>query len=123
MDVIGVRLGATPRTRHCDPQGHALEVGETCLVDTESGPQFGTVVAPILATPFDGPSSGLPKVVRRASHDDEEAYARKVADEQGARTFCLEKIAERRMPIKLGHVERQLDGRKMTFYFTAEGRI
>ena len=123
MDVIGVRLGVTPRTRHCDPQGHALEVGETCLVETDAGPQLGTVVAPILANPFYGPTSRLPKIVRRASRDDEEAYARKVADEQGARSFCLERIAERRMPIKLGHVDRQLDGRKMTFYFTAEGRI
>src|SRR5689334_16310896 len=103
MDVIGIRLGAMPRTRHCDPQGHALEVGETCLVDTETGPQFGTVVAPILANPFYTPASRLPKIVRRANLDDEEAYARKVADEEGARSYCLERIAERRMSIKLGH--------------------
>jgi cell fate regulator YaaT (PSP1 superfamily) len=123
MDVIGIRLGVTPRTRHCDPAGLFLEVGETCLVDTTEGPQFGTVVAPVLENPFYATGTRLPKVVRRASRDDEESYARKLADEQQARLFCLERIAERRMPIKLGHVDRQLDGRKMTFYFTAEGRI
>jgi len=123
MDVIGIRLGVTPRTRHCDPAGLPLEVGETCVVETEQGPQLGTVVAPILANPFYAAGARIPKVVRRASREDEEAYARKLADEQQARAFCLARIAERRMPIKLGLVDRQLDERKMTFYFTAEGRI
>jgi cell fate regulator YaaT (PSP1 superfamily) len=123
MDVIGIRLGPTPRARHCDPAGLSLEVGETCVVDTDQGPQLGTVVAPILPNPFYPTGARLPRVVRRASREDEEAYARKLADEQQARAFCLARIAERRMPIKLGLVDRQLDERKMTFYFTAEGRI
>jgi len=123
MDVVGIRLGVTPRTRHCDPAGLPLEVGESCLVDTDSGLQFGTVVAPILGNPFYKAGARLPKVLRRASRDDEEAYARKLAAEQEARGFCFDKIQERRLPLKLGHVDRQLDGRKMTFYFTSEGRI
>ncbi len=123
MDVVGIRLGATPRARHCDPAGLPLEVGESCLVDTDQGLQFGTVVAPILGNPFYRSGAKLPKVIRRASRDDEEAYARKVAAEQDARAFCLERISERGMPLTLGLVDRQLDGRKMTFYFTSEGRI
>ncbi len=85
MDIIGIRLGVTPRTRHCDPAGFPLEVGEACLVDTEHGLQFGTVVAPILGNPFYKVGARLPKVVRRASRDDEEAYARKLATEKEAR--------------------------------------
>lgn len=123
MDVVGIRLGTTPRTRHCDPAGFPLEVGETCLVETDQGLQFGTVVAPILGNPFYRTGARLPKVARRASREDEDAYERKLAAEKDARAFCFAKIAERRMPLKLGHVDRQLDGRKMTFYFTSEGRI
>jgi len=123
MDVIGIRLGVTPRTRHCDPAGLALDVGESCLVDTEQGLQFGTVVAPTLGNPFYKHGARLPKVVRRASRDDEESYARKLAAEQDARAFCLAKIAERKLALKLGSIDRQLDGRKMTFHFTSEGRI
>jgi len=123
MDVIGIRLGVTPRTRHCDPAGLPLEVGEACVVDTDQGLQFGTVVAPIMGNPFYKTGARLPKVIRRASRDDEEAYARKRAAEQDARAYCLAKIGERKMPLKLGQVDRQLDGRKMTFYFTSEGRI
>ena len=123
MDVIGVRIGVTPRSRNCDPGGLTLEVGESCLVETAHGLQFGTVAAPIVANPFYVAGTRLPKVVRRASRDDEESYARKLAVEQEARSFCLAKIGERRLPMKLGHVDRQLDGRRMTFYFTSEGRI
>jgi cell fate regulator YaaT (PSP1 superfamily) len=123
MDVVGIRLGVTPRTRHCDPAGLPLEVGASCVVDTDQGLQFGTVVAPILGNPFYKNSARLPKVLRLASRDDEEAYAQKLSAEQQARAFCIDKIVERNLPIKLGHIDRQLDGRKMTFYFTSEGRI
>src|SRR5204863_2426738 len=68
-------------------------------------------------------SARLPKVLRLASQDDEEAYAQKLSAEQQARAFCIDKIVERNLPLKLGHIDRQLDGRKMTFYFTSEGRI
>ena len=95
MDVIGIRLGATPRTRNCDPAGFILDVGETCLVDTEHGLQFGTVVAAALSNPFYKVGARLPKILRRASRDDEEAYARKLAAEQDARAFCLARISER----------------------------
>jgi cell fate regulator YaaT (PSP1 superfamily) len=123
MDVIGIRLGSTPRTRHCDPSGLLLEVGEACVVETDQGLQFGTVVASVFGNPFYRPGTRLPKVLRKANRDDEEAYARKLAAEHEARSFCITKIGERRLPIKLGMVERQLDGRKITFYFTSEGRI
>jgi cell fate regulator YaaT (PSP1 superfamily) len=123
MNVVGIRLGVTPRTRNCDPGGIPLDVGESCVVDTDSGLQFGTVIAPTLWNPFYKPGARLPKVLRGATRDDEEAYARKRAAEQDARAFCLGKITERRMPLKLGLVDRQLDGRKMTFHFTSEGRI
>ena len=123
MNIIGIRFGVAPRTRNCDPAGVPLEVGDPCVVDTEQGTQFGTVVAPEFENPFYKPGARLPKVMRRATRDDEEAYARKLAAEQDARAFCQAKINERRMPLKLGPIDRQLDGRKMTFHFTSEGRI
>ncbi len=123
MNVVGIRMGATPRNRYCDPVGIPFEVGETCMVDTEHGLQFGTVIAPPIENPFYKPGNRLPKVLRRATRDDEEAYARKIAAEQDARSFCLARIAERNLPLKLGLVDRQLDGRRMTFHFTAEGRV
>ena len=110
MDVVTIRLASSVRPRPCDPAGHELEVGESCLVDHEGTVEFGTVVSPVLANPFWSPGARLPRVLRRATIEDEEAFARK-------------SIAERGLSMKLGKVEQQLDGRKLTFHFTAEGRV
>jgi cell fate regulator YaaT (PSP1 superfamily) len=123
MEIVGIRLGTAARTRSCDPSGLPLEVGDTCLVDTDQGPQVGTVTATVLENPYFAPGTRLPRVIRRASRDDEESYARKLAAEQEARAFCLERIVERNIPMKLGHVDCPLDGRRMTFLFTSEGRV
>ena len=123
MNVVGIRLGALAKSRTCDPVGHALEVGDTCLVDTEHGVQLGTVSTTVLANPFYPDGARLPRVVRRATREDEESYARKVAGEQDARSYCLARIQERALPMKLGYVERDLAGRRLTFYFTSEVRV
>lgn len=123
MNVVGVRLASHAKTRTCDPAGLPLEVGEACLVETESGIQFGTVAAPVLHNPFFNEGAKLPRVLRRATRDDEETYVRKVAREQEARAFCLAKLHERAVPMKLGHVEQDPAGRRLTFYFTSEARV
>ncbi len=108
----------------CDPAGNVLAAGDACIVETEKGPEFGIVVQSGLCDPHRGETCGkLLRVTRPASREDEEAYSHKALSESEGREFCLARIAERNLPMKLGHVERQLDGRKMTFYFTAEGRV
>jgi cell fate regulator YaaT (PSP1 superfamily) len=123
MNIVGIRLGGLAKSRSCDPAGLPLEVGETCLVDTDQGVQLGTVSTAVLANPHFPDGARLPKVVRRATHEDEESYARKVAGEQDARSFALARIQERQLPMKLGTVDRDLTGRRMTFYFTSEARV
>lgn len=123
MDVITVRLASSVRPRPCDPAGHELEVGESCLVDYEGTVEFGTVVAPVFANPHYAASARLPRLLRRATVEDEEAFSRKAIAERDATAYCRERIAERRLAMKLGKVEQQLDGRKLTFHFTSEGRV
>lgn len=124
MEVAVVRIPPTGRCFTCNPEGLALAVGEGCIVETERGSEFAVVTQPALANPCRDASDGaIPHVIRRATREDEEAYAHKVVIEREGREFCLARIEERRLPMKLGQVDRQLDGRKMTFYFTADGRV
>ena len=94
MDVITVRLASSVRPRPCDPAGHELEVGESCLVDHEGTVEFGTVVAPVLANPHYAPGARLPRLLRRATVEDEEAFSRKSIAERDATAYCRERIAE-----------------------------
>ncbi len=125
MEVVHVRFPEAARSQACGANGHRLDVGDNFVVDTERGPAFGTVTQSVLDNPYyDGkPGARLPRVLRLATRDDEEAFAHKIAHERAAREFCLAKIDERRLEMRLGQVERQLDGKKTIFYFTAERRV
>ena len=66
---------------------------------------------------------GLKTVLRKALPEDLEAAARNAAREKEAFNFCLAKIKERGMEMKLIRVEYLFDGSKAIFYFTADGRV
>jgi cell fate regulator YaaT (PSP1 superfamily) len=125
MEVVHVRFPQAARSAACVAAGHDLEVGDRCLVETTHGLTFGVVTQSVLDNPFYDEKTGgrLPRVARLASQDDEETYAHKLAREREARDYCQEKIDERKMSMRLGHVEQQFDGKKLIFYFTADKRV
>ncbi|MBZ5640021.1 MAG: hypothetical protein LAO51_14840 [Acidobacteriia bacterium] len=124
MEIVVVRFPPAGRCVTCDPSGFDLGVGESCIAETDRGPEFGIVAQLGFRYERAGePERPLPNVRRRATQEDEEAYAHKVVLEREGREYCIARIEEHRLPMKLGRVERQLDGKKMTFYFTAEGRV
>ena len=124
MEIVIVRFPPAGRCGTWDLLGLDLAVGDTCVAKTERGIEFG-IVAQLGFRDGNRPDGGrMPsKVLRRATQEDEEAYARKVVLEREGREFCHARIEERGLAMKIGRVERQLDGKKMTFYFTAEGRV
>jgi cell fate regulator YaaT (PSP1 superfamily) len=63
------------------------------------------------------------RVIRKASSEDLELENRREALEQEAYSYAATAIRHHSLPMKLGKVEYSFDGRKATFFFTAEGRI
>ena len=124
MQVVAIRIPPSAKSSTCLANGHDLEVGESCVIDTEHGLELGFVTRAVLDNPFlERSNAKLPAVVRRASREDEERFAHKVVVEKDAREYAFDRIRSIGLPMKLGHVEMQLDGKKLTFYFTAEGRV
>ncbi len=100
-----------------------LEPGEKVIVETERGRSIATVVvAPRMYSENDLPE-GLKTVLRKAHPEDVEASGRNAAREKEAFDFCLARIKERGMEMKLIRVEYLFDGSKAIFYFTADGRV
>lgn len=104
-------------------RGVALAVGDHCLVEADRGRDLGRVT-------YIGP--GRPEwwaVARRqgvlegASPEDLERMRATRADEEAMWATCADRIRRRGLDMNLVTVERQHDGRKITFYFTAEGRV
>ena len=63
------------------------------------------------------------KVVRKATPEDLEQFARNQQLEKEAFQFCLQKIKEKGLNMKLVKTEVLLDRSKILFYFTAEKRV
>ena len=99
-----------------------LAQGDRVVVETERGVGVGQVVKPPVERGTESPSS-LTLVKRKATPEDLAAVERITQKEQEAYRFCVNRIIERNMPMKLVRVEYQFDSSKAVFFFTADGRV
>jgi len=63
------------------------------------------------------------KVVRKVTPEDVEQFTRNQQLERDAFRFCLQKIKDRGLSMKLVRTEVLLDRSKLLFYFTSEKRV
>lgn len=65
----------------------------------------------------------IPEILRKATEKDLDNFEKKSSEEQKAYEFCMKKIKDREIPIKLIKVSFFTTERKAIFYFSSEGRI
>ncbi len=99
-----------------------LAAGDHVIVETERGVGVGQVMKPPVEK--DSAAAGsLALVKRKATPEDMASVERIAQKEQEAYRFCVDRIIERAMPMKLVRVEYQFDSSKAVFFFTADGRV
>lgn len=99
-----------------------LAQGDHVIVETERGLGIGQVIR----TPAEieaGASTGLTAIKRKATDDDMATMKTILQKEKEAFNFCVKRIVERNMPMKLVRAEYQFDCSKAIFFFTADGRV
>ena len=120
MKIVNLRTrdaGVTLRFR-CD--GLALSLGDAVMIDTELGEE----IAFVAQEPYvEETSEELPSVKRMASEKELEKYYEICAKEKEAFFKCKELIAARGIEMNLVDSEYSFDGKKLTFFFTADGRV
>ena len=99
--------------------------GESVVVHSDSGPAVGTVVhGASQVTGRRQPAADSPqRVVRMATHEDVVSRLKQQNREREAQRIAMLKVNERGLGMKLTRVEQALDGSKIVFYFTADGRV
>ncbi len=99
--------------------------GDRVVVQTDAGLAVGTVVPRIsqLDDRRRPPDDSPQRVVRLATREDIVQRLKHQHREQEAYRIALLKIRERGLGMKLARVEQAFDGSKLTFYFTADGRV
>jgi cell fate regulator YaaT (PSP1 superfamily) len=123
-NVVGVRFNKQGKVYTFDVTGlPPLKKDEVVVVQTENGLAVGNVVTDVRTVPEEKLPEDLKKVIRRLTDDDRVVEERNRSLEREAKAFCLERIGERSLPMKLVEVECLFDKSKIMFYFTADNRV
>ncbi len=121
--LVGVKFHNLAKAEHFNSEGFELDIDEAVIVDSEDGEKYGVVSEATSRTRGGCGVGCMKRVHRRATLQDTETFRRKVVREKEALTHCKERVDERKLPMKLVTADQSLDGKKVTFYFTSEGRV
>lgn len=121
--VVSVRFHGNGKSYHFDPGEYNLHIGDSVIVETVQGIEFGIVAEEIMDIAEEQVAAPLKGIMRIATADDLERYEENRVKEKEAFRICADKIAARGLDMHLVDVEFTFDGRKIIFYFTADGRV
>lgn len=123
VNVVGVRFKSVGKIYYFDPENIEIKKGDSVIVETSRGVEFGSVVLANKEISEDEIVAPLKKVLRKATDDDIKIMIDNKEKEKQAFAKCAKKIEEHRLEMKLVDVEYTFDHNKILFYFTADGRI
>jgi cell fate regulator YaaT (PSP1 superfamily) len=120
--MVFVKL-ANGKSEELDAVDLPLDTRENIIAETEKGLVLGKVLSPprekekrfLLKSPR--------KVIRKATPEDLDQFEKNQQLEKEAFQFCLLKIKEKGLNMKLVKTEVLLDRSKVLFYFTSEKRV
>ncbi|MCX6641324.1 MAG: regulatory iron-sulfur-containing complex subunit RicT [bacterium] len=119
---IGVEFKGNRRLIFSNPMEYPFRIGDLAVVQVEKGEDLGCV-SHLLSVLPPGRTEVEYEVLRKATPKDRKTLEDYRSREVAARQICKEKIKKNELVMKLVDVEYQFDGRKLTFYFTADGRV
>ena len=101
-----------------------LKRGDVCIIESELGGDLAVVVdTSSKICSHAKAEKDTVKFIRNATEDDKDKFQWLKKKEKKASDFCLKKIEERNLPMKLVMVRYFFDEKKGIFYYTADGRI
>jgi cell fate regulator YaaT (PSP1 superfamily) len=122
MKIVGIRFKPAGKVYNFDVGAFVLNLGNHVIVETEQGLSLGVVaVAPVFCDQI--PDKPLKKVIRLANEKDYLQKEKNAQIEKNAQAFCIKCVKELDLKMNLFSVESSFDASKLTFYFTAEGRV
>jgi len=123
IPVVGIHFNNQCRLYYFDPKGVSFEKGDDVIVETEQGLAFAQVVLGNTAVTDDKIQGTLKPVVRKATEEDKDQQKLNLKNEQEAIILCKQKIEKHNLEMKLIRAEYAFDRSKLTFFFTADGRV
>ena len=121
--IVGVGFLKASKSYYFDPAGIQYELGELVIVETARGLELGHISIANREVEDSDIVAPLKGITRRATDKDLERYKENLTKREPAMKVCEEKIAKHGLDMKLVDAEYTIDGSKVIFYFSADGRI
>ncbi len=122
-EVISVKFKDGGRAYFFDPDGITVDVGDSVIVGTQNGNEFGTVSEANHTVEDDAIVKPLRKMLRKATERDFKKLEENKKKEAEAFKICEELIISHKLDMKLVEVEYSFDANKIVFFFTSDGRV
>ncbi len=122
MEVYSIKINNFNHKEYCITEDVEVHVGNTYIIDTMFGEDYGKVVA----GPFDIKNlkkKDIAKIKRIANQEDFKKIAELETKNEDAYKIAREKVKKHNLPMKLFSAHYMFDEKRVIFYFTAENRI
>lgn len=103
-------------------EGVILKRGDFAVIETDKGEDIATVVFPDREIDVNE-SQEMKKIIRKATEEDLANLRKNREDEPQALVLCRDAVEKNGLVMKLLRAEYTLDRSRVTFYFTADGRV
>lgn len=120
MDICDVEFKGRRKEQFQSPDHISLTEGDYVVVQAERGEHAGRITRIFES---EEAKKSLPHVLRATTTADIDRMAKNGLREKEAFRLCKAEIIDRALEMKLVDVEYQLDGNKLSFYFTSDQRI
>ena len=122
-DLWRMRISSRNEFEYCSPpKGMAISRGDFVVASTQFGADIARILGPVSVC--DGiEAEQVRRIIRIATDADFEAREHLAEQEKIAYNRCREKIEKFALSMKLIEAHFSLDGHRLVFFFTAEGRV
>lgn len=123
--IIGVKFKNTAKIYYFSPEEGVddYKEGDGVIVETAKGLEYASVVFGVKDLPDEEITHPLKPIVRKATEKDERRIKENSEKIPEAMSFAEEKIRELGLEMKLIGCEYSFDGKKLSFFFSADSRI
>ncbi|MGB9499299.1 MAG: stage 0 sporulation family protein [Dissulfuribacterales bacterium] len=121
--IVGIRFKPAGKIYDFKCGAFVLKTGDHVIVETENGLGFGMVATNPAQVEKKRRSHPLKKVYRPATEKDFNQIKQNSEFEQSAFEYCRQCIEELGLEMNLFRTESNFDASKITFFFTADGRV
>ena len=123
VSVVGLRLMGQARVQQFAAREVDYEIGDLVMVKGERGLEVAEVAQATTRSRRGCGLSCMRPVLRNATEEDVRSWNETRGVEAGAYEWGRARIRERSLPMRLVRVEQAVESHKLTFLFTAEGRV